>query len=133
MKEIYLKGTITLDEQDQSRINYILTDYQGNKTSITDLFDIIYYSKNCIKKLVRIAGKICTKSHTFHCFEGLHIQKDKQGILGYHIGNFPINSQLFELVDEEVEIYLEDYTDSISEFIMDTTEEVDHDRITKTA
>jgi hypothetical protein len=127
MKELYLKGTITLDEQDQSRMNYILTSCQGEQTSITDLLDTIYNSKNCIKKLVRVVGKICCNGHNFHCFEGLHIQNNKKGISGYFVGNFPVGDQLFELVGEECEIYIEDYTDSIC-----ITEDVQHGRITKT-
>ena len=105
------------------------------KTSLTSILDTIYNSKNCIKKLVRVAGKICDNGHQFNCFEGLHIKKDKRGILGYHCGSFAIEKQLYELAEygKEVELIIQDYTGSISDFITHTTEDNVYDTATKTA
>ena len=130
MQTIYLNGSLSLDEQDQSRMNYIITDALGKQTSITDILDTIYNSKNSIKKLVRVMGRIYNSNHTFFGFESLHIAKDRTGVLGYHIGNFQLEKQLFELacINSKIELVLEDYTDSIGEFIdTDTTEENNYD------
>lgn len=135
MQTIYRNGSLSLDEQDQSRMNYIITDALGKQTSITDILDTIYNSNNSIKKLVRVMGKIYDSNHTFCGFESLHITKDKYGTYSYHIGNFPIDIQLFELAcdNSKIELLLEDYTDSISEFIddMDTTEDLSDDTTNK--
>lgn len=125
MKTLYLKGIVSLDKNDLSRMNYIITNEKSNiQTSITDILDTIYNSTNSIKKLIRVAGKICCNGHTFHCFEGLHIQKETKHIESYFVGNFPLEKQLYELAEfgEEVEIIIEDYTNSIGEFI-DATED----------
>ncbi|OHD25751.1 MAG: hypothetical protein A2086_14185 [Spirochaetes bacterium GWD1_27_9] len=130
MQTIYLNGSISLDEQDQSRMNYIITSLvDGVEISITDILDTIYNSKNTINKLIRVMGRIYHSQHTFFGFETLHITKDKTGVYGYHIGNFQLERQLYELAEigEEVEIILEDYTNSIGGFIHTTngtTEEV---------
>lgn len=119
MLTFHKTGIVNLDENDLNRMNYILNTNDGQRFSLTDMLDTIYNSKNSIKKLVRICGKICCNGHNFHCFEGLHIQDNKKGIPGYFVGNFPISDQMFEFVGSEIEILIEDYTDSIGEFITD--------------
>jgi len=114
MTNHYLNGTISLDETDQSRMNYIITSLEnGIQISITDILDKIYKSKNTIKKLIRVSGRIYN-NHTlpFNGFESLHISKDKYGTYSYHIGNFPIENQLYELIGKNVELIIEDYTDA---------------------
>jgi len=115
MKNHYLNGEIFLDENDQSRMNYLIKDeITGKQISVTDILDTIYNSKNTINKLVRVMGRIYESGHTFFGFESLHISKDKTGIYSYHIGNFQIELQLYELAcnNSKVELVIEDYTDA---------------------
>jgi hypothetical protein len=135
MQKIYLNGSLSLDESDMDRMNYIIKDVEtGKQTSITDILDTIYNSSNTINKLVRVLGRIYNNNHTFGGFNSLHIAKDRDGVYSYHIGSFPIWKQLFELAanNSNVEILLEDYTNSITQFITDT-EDTDHGKTTKTA
>jgi|GEM_PF-2412603 len=139
MQSILLKGQVILDENDLSRMNYLIHCPSTNKeVSLTDILDIIYNSKNAIKKLVRICGKVCVNGHSIsrikelNGFEGLYIKEDKYHTQSYHIGNFPVENELFELIGEEIELILEDYTNSISEFIT-ASEDVTDDTATKTA
>ena len=132
MQSLYLKGLVALDENNQTKMNYIITNEKTNKqTSLTDILDTIYNSTNSIKKLIRVAGKICCNGHSFHCFEGLHIQKETKYINSYFVGNFPLEKQLYQLAEfgEEVEIIIEDYTNSIGEFI-DATEDTPYAKTT---
>ena len=129
MQEIYLNGTLSLDEQDQTRMNYIITSLEnGKQTSITDIFDTIYNGKNTINKLVRVSGRIYN-NHTlpFNGFQTLHISKDKYGTYSYHIGNFAIENQLYELLEKNIEIVIEDYTDATKDMF---AELVDNDDTT---
>lgn len=130
MQTIYMNGTVSLDESDLNRMNYIITSLADKtQTSITDILDTIYNSENTISKLVRVCGRIYDTNHTFNGFESLHISKDKYKTLSYHIGSFPIENQLYELIGCNVEILIEDYTDSIGKFITTTgvTEDITHD------
>jgi hypothetical protein len=119
MKEVlkminyYLNGEISLDDNDQSRMNYLIEDLSTKeKTSITDILDGIYNGNNTIKKLVRVSGRLYN-SHAlpFNGFESLHISKDKYGTYSYHVGNFPIENQLYEMIGKCCELVIEDYTD----------------------
>lgn len=121
-----LSGTISLDENDLNRMNYIITSLSdGKQTSITDLLDTIYNSKNTINKLVRVTGRLYN-NHTlpFNGFQSLHISKDKYNTMSYHIGNFAFENQLFELIGTNIELLIEDYTDSTTG---STTEDLHHD------
>lgn len=139
----YLNGILTLDEQDQSRMNYVITNLSdGIQQSITDILDTIYNSSNTINKLVRVFGRIYNSNHTFTGFNSLYITKDNTGVLGYHIGNFQLERQLYELVGEKIELLLEDYTESTKDLFVDidttptiqyTTEDITYDTTTKTA
>jgi len=143
MQQILLNGKIYLDENDQSRMNYIIDEsnlnYYHKKTSITDILDTIHNSKNAIKKLIRVVGKVYSDninnndaiSESFHCFEGLYIKEETKYIKSYYVGNYPLEQKLYEWSDNNVnlEILIQDYTNSIGEFINNsgTTEDIYHD------
>jgi len=141
MQQILLNGKIYLDENDQSRMNYIIDEsnlnYYHKKTSITDILDTIHNSKNAIKKLIRVVGKVYSDninnnndviSESFHCFEGLYIKEETKYIKSYYVGNYPLEQKLYKWAENNanLEILIQDYTDSISEFIVGTTEDIYH-------
>jgi len=116
MQTIYFNGKISLDESDLSRMNYLVEDLTDHtQKSITDILDTIYNSKDTVKKLIRVSGRIYNSNHIFNGFESLHISKDKYNTYSYHVGNFPLENQLFEIVGQCCELVLEDYTDSTSD------------------
>ena len=113
MQEHYFNGLLILDEQDQSRMNYIVTDLADNsKQSITDLLDRIYNSTNTISKLMRIVIKPYNSNNLYGAFQSLCIKKDIHGIIGYFVGELALDNKLFELVGSNVEVWVDDYTDS---------------------
>lgn len=114
MKEHYFIGKLILDENDINRMNYIVSDLVDNNSqkSITDLLDKIYNSNNTINKLIRVIIKPFNSNIVYGKFQSLCIKKDKFGIHSYHIGEFPLENKLFELVGSNVEMWLEDYTDA---------------------
>jgi len=133
MQQILLNGKIYLDENDQSRMNYIIQNTESHinshlqlkQTSLTDILDTIHNSKNAIKKLIRVVGKVYNNnnnnviSEAFHCFKGLYIKEEKKYVESYYVGNFALERKLYEWSEKELtlEILIEDYTDSIVEFI----------------
>jgi len=113
LQEHYFNGLLILDEQDQSRMNYIVTDLADNsKQSITDLLDRIYNSTNTISKLMRIVIKPYNSNNLYSSFQSLCIKKDIHGIIGYFVGELALDNKLFELVGSNVEVWVDDYTDS---------------------
>jgi len=113
LQEHYFNGLLILDEQDQSRMNYIVTDLADNsKQSITDLLDRIYNSTNTISKLMRIVIKPYNSNEIYSSFQSLCIKKDIHGIIGYFVGELALDNKLFELVGSNVEVWVDDYTDS---------------------
>ena len=140
MQQILLNGKIYLDENDQSRMNYIIQNTESLKqTSLTDILDTIHNSKNAIKKLIRVVGKVYNGnsnnndviSESFHCFEGLYIKEEKKYIKSYYVGNFALEQKLYKWAENNVnlEILIQDYTNSIGEFINNSgaTEDIYHD------
>ena len=114
MQKHYFNGEISLDENDLSRMNYI----------ITDILDTIYNSKNTIKKLIRVAIRVYNSNETFHGFESLHISKDKYKTYSYHVGSFAIENTLYSLIGSKVEIVVEDYNNSTG-----TSEDMHNDKV----
>lgn len=114
MREHYFNGKLILDEQDQSRMNYIVKPLADNsQQSITDLLDRIYNSSNTISKLIRVVIKPFNSNKVYTAFQSLCIKKDmKYRTLSYHVGDFPLENKLFELVGSNVEVWVDDYTDS---------------------
>ena len=141
MQQILLNGKIYLDENDQSRMNYIIQNTESLKqTSLTDILDTIHNSKNAIKKLIRVVGKVYSGNsnnnenvicESFHCFEGLYIKEETKYIKSYYVGNFPLEQKLYKWAENNVnlEILIQDYTNSIGEFINNSgaTEDIYHD------
>jgi hypothetical protein len=107
-------------------MNYLVKDLATKKeTSVTDILDTIDNSES-IDKLVRIFGRVYESGETFYGFGKLinhHIDsiKDKCKIEGYYLCNcnFAVERKLYELSENNsnVEIVLEDYSDSIGEYI----------------
>ena len=123
----YLNGEISLDENDLSRMNYIITcPIDGTQNSITDILDTIYNSKNTIKKLIRVAGRVYNSNETFHGFESLHISKDKYKTYSYYVGSFAFENTLYNLIGSKVEIVIEDYNNSTG-----TSEDMHNDTTSK--
>jgi len=143
MQQILLNGKIYLDENDQSRMNYIIQNTESHinlnsinkQTSLTDILNTIHNSKNAIKKLIRVAGKVYSNNNqvieSFHCFEGLYIKEETKYIKSYYVGNYSLEQKLYEWSEKgsTLEILIEDYTNSIGEFINNscTTEDIYRD------
>ena len=70
-------------------------------------------------------------TEAFHCFEGLYIKEETKYIKSYYVGNFALERKLYEWSENNVnlEILIQDYTNSIGEFINNscTTEDIYRD------
>jgi len=132
MTEHCFNGLLTLDENDLNRMNYIVTNLaDSTHKSITDVLDRIYNSKNTINKLIRVVLKPYNSNDIFNAFQSLQITKDKFGTYSYHVGNFAIENALYNLIGTNIELTIEDYTDSTRNMnnldIVSTTEDNSHD------
>ena len=123
MQEHYFIGKLILDENNQSKMNYIVRSLvDNNEQSITELLDRIYNSTNTISKMMRIVIKPFNSTDVFGGFQSLCIKKDiKYGTYSYHICDFPLENTLFELVGSNIEAWVEDYTDYTKEMDMGDT------------
>lgn len=114
MKMHYFKGTLTLSDaiEDKDMMNYVVVNKETNETkSISDLLDNIMLS-DTQNKLVRIALHIVDTGKVINKMGSLHIARDKYGVDSYHINSLPLELQLDNLVECEIELYCEDYTDT---------------------
>ena len=68
--------------------------------SLTDILEDIYYNSETPYIILYI--KQIDNNHKIDVSGELLIDKDSDGIYDWHIGNFPIGKQLFELVDKEL-------------------------------
>lgn len=112
----YFNGTLILDESNTSKMNYIIEDLSTKEQkSITNILDKIYASE-VNKKLIRVSMRLYN-NHTDggNGFGQLYIGRDKFKTEGYFIGSYPLELQLFESVGQNIEIYLEDYTNASAE------------------
>jgi len=117
MQTIYFNGKLSLSDtpSDKNRSNYIVTDLSTQEQkSITDVLDTIYKSTVC-NKLVRIALRIFDNNHIINKMGSLMIARDKFHVESYHINSLPFCLQLDELCGRNIELVLEDYTDSTSD------------------
>jgi hypothetical protein len=113
MREYYFNGLLMLDENDQSRMNYIVIDLaDSSQKSVTDVLDKIYNSNNTISKLIRVIIKPFNSSDLYGGFESLCIKKDRYGTYSYHVGDFALENRLFKLTESNIEMWVEDYTDT---------------------
>lgn len=138
MQKITLNGTLSISDTPSilNHMNYIITNLVDKKdTSITNILDTIFKSSNSIDKIVEIFGVIYITGHNFSGFGKLVFGKEdfKAKVNEYFVNGFPLDRQLFELIDQNVQLTISDYTDSIGEFIntMDTTEEMQYVNATK--
>lgn len=124
MQKIQLSGTVELSNTPliQNRPNYIIKSLIDNsETSVTQVLDTIFKSKNAIDKIVEVKGVIYNSSNKFSGFGKLIIGREsyETKVESYFIGKCAIEKELFELLDNNIEITICDYSDSIGEFIID--------------
>ena len=113
MRKYHFQGKLTISDipSINNRINYIITSSSDNSgTSLTNILDNIFNGKNINNKLVRVLGR--ANNIEFNGMGCLHMcRTNEQKVEGYCVGSMQLESKLFGLVGELVEIYLEDYTD----------------------
>jgi len=113
MKKYHFSGELSISDTPSinNKMNYIINDTGTlEQTSITDILDNIFNGRNINNKLVRVLGR--ANNVEFNGMGNLHMCRDNsQRVEGYCIGSMQLESKLFGLVGEFVEIYLEDYTD----------------------
>ena len=120
MKSYYLNGLLTLNENNLSKMDYIITDKTTQEqTSITSILEEIFNRDSSVSKLIRVVGRVYNSTSTFNGMGNLHMCRDKSHkVEGYCIGSFQLENELFKNVDNELELVLEDYT------IFEVTEEL---------
>ena len=112
MKSYYLNGLLTLNENNLSKMDYIITDKTTQEqTSITSILEEIFNRDSSISKLVRVVGRVYNSSTTFNGMGNLHMCRDKSHkVEGYCIGSMQLENWLFKNVDNFCELVIEDYT-----------------------
>jgi len=117
MKAIYFNGKLSLSDklEDMNRMNYIITSKVDHvESSITDILDTIYASESC-DRLVRVSLRPYNRNESINGFGKLAITRGELNIEGYHINSLDFESKLYNLLGQDVELVLEDYTDSVTE------------------
>ena len=135
MQKLTLEGKISISDTPSllNHMNIIITNLvDKTETSLTNILDTIFKSKNSIDKLVEIYCMIYITGHNFRSFGKLVFGKEdyKAKVNEYFVGGFPLDRGILELVGQNIRLTLNDYTDSIGEFITDivaNTEDYDHD------
>jgi len=112
MKSYYLNGLLTLNENNSSKMDYIITDkISQEQTSIISILEEIFNRDSSVSKLIRVVGRVYNSTITFNGMGNLHMCRDKSHkVEGYCIGSFQLENELFKNVDNELELVLEDYT-----------------------
>jgi len=113
MKSYYLNGLLTLNENNSSKMDYIITDKTSQEqTSITSILEEIFNRDSSVSKLIRVVGRVYNSTTTFNGMGNLHMCRDKSHkVEGYCIGSFQLENELFKNVGNILELVLEDYTD----------------------
>ena len=113
MKPYYLNGLLTINENQNNKIDYIITDKSTQvETSITNILEEIFNRDLSISKLIRVVGRVYNSNITFNGMGNLHMCRDKSHkIEGYCIGSFQFENVLFNNIDNDLELVIEDYTD----------------------
>jgi len=113
MKSYYLNGLLTLNEKNTSKMDYIITDkITQEQTSIISILEEIFNRDSSISKLIRVVGRVYNSTTAFNGMGNLHMCRDKSHkVEGYCIGSFQFENELFNNIDNELELVLEDYTD----------------------
>jgi len=112
MKSYYLNGLLTLNENNLSKMDYIITDkITQEQTSIINILEEIFNRDSSVSKLIRVVGRVYNSTETFNGMGNLHMCRDKSHkVEGYCIGSFQLENELFKNIDNELELVLEDYT-----------------------
>ena len=112
MKSYYLNGLLTLNENNSSKMDYIITDKTSQEqTSITSILEEIFNRDSSVSKLIRVVGRVYNSTTTFNGMGNLHMCRDKSHkVEGYCIGSFQLENELFKNVNNELELVIEDYT-----------------------
>jgi len=112
MKSYYLNGLLTLNENNLSKMDYIITDkITQEKTNITSILEEIFNRDSSISKLVRVVGRVYNSTETFNGMGNLHMCRDKSHkVEGYCIGSMQLENWLFKNVNNFCELVIEDYT-----------------------
>jgi len=112
MKSYYLNGLLTLNENNLSKMDYIITDkITQEQTSITSILEEIFNRDSSVSKLIRVVGRVYNSTTTFNGMGNLHMCRDKSHkVEGYCIGSMQLENWLFKNVDNFCELVLEDYT-----------------------
>ena len=112
MKSYYLNGLLTLNENNSSKMDYIITDKTSQEqTSITSILEEIFNRDSSVSKLIRVVGRVYNSTTTFNGMGNLHMCRDKSHkVEGYCIGSFQLENELFKNVGNILELVLEDYT-----------------------
>ena len=138
MQKIILNGTISISDTSSilNHMNYIITSLIDQKeTSITNILDTIFKSTNTIDKMVKVSGTIYNSNHKFGGFGKLLFGKQdyKAVVDEYFVKDFPLCRQFLELAEnnKNIELIIEDYADSIGDFITGTSEETKNDSKSK--
>ena len=112
MKSYYLNGLLTLNENNLSKMDYIIKDkITQEQTSITSILEEIFNRYSSISKLVRVVGRVYNSTESFNGMGNLHMCRDKSHkVEGYCIGSMQLENWLFKNVDNFCELVIEDYT-----------------------
>jgi len=112
MKSYYLNGLLTLNENNLSKMDYIIKDkITQEQTSITSILEEIFNRDSSISKLVRVVGRVYNSTESFNGMGNLHMCRDKSHkVEGYCIGSMQLENWLFKNVDNFCELVIEDYT-----------------------
>jgi len=110
-------GKLVLGEKSLNEMNYGVitkTEHGITYSSITDLLDKIYKSDN---PDVHITIKYYNEDGNLHKIDKsgeLLRDKDKYNVYGYFVNQYPLELELFNLVDNEITMFIE-YDDKIME------------------
>lgn len=103
--KFHFTGELTL-KNTTLEMNYGL--YNNSRVanySITDFLNHTY--KNYPSSPLKVIIKELDSGNIIYSYVGnLHIAKDSDGILGWHIDQYPLEADLFNLVDRELEVFI---------------------------
>ena len=116
MKTYYFNGKLILDETNK-KMNYIIEDkLTKEQLSLTNILDNIFNSSKFDNKLVRVLGRVYNHN-SIKDLNGmgnlLMCRSNSSRVEGYCIGSLQFENKLFDAVNFDVEIYLEDYTNFV--------------------
>ena len=112
MKTYYFNDKLILDETNK-KMNYIVEDkLTKEQISLTNILDNIFNSSKFNNKLVRVLGRVYNHD-SIKDLNNLFSSCNSSHVEGYCIGSLQLENKLFDAVNFDVEIYLEDYTNFV--------------------